>query len=63
MCKIILDVKYLTSSTKNELLTFDDDKSAEERIEQLKNNEQVIRIRRFSRMETLTRINVWDESH
>lgn len=60
MCVAILEVTYKASAaSKRDMIELEDETHLESRIEALKNNDNVERIRIFRREQTLTRTTIW----
>lgn len=62
MCYAIVEIKYRTATSSNELIKLDDEAALEQRLATLQNSEQVERIRIFTLSKTLTRTTTWSET-
>jgi len=62
MCYAIVEVTYRATTPSNETIKLNDEAALEQRLATLQNNEQVERIRIFTRTTTLTRTTTWSES-
>ena len=62
MCYAIVEVIYRAITSSNETIKLDDKVALEQRLDMLRNNEQVECVRVFTLSKTLTRITTWSES-
>ncbi len=62
MCYAIVEVKYKANSIADDLIKLDDEAALINRVEALKNNEQVDRIRVFTQRSTYSRVSTWAET-
>lgn len=61
MCFAIIEVKYRAASLPDETIKLTDEAALEARLESLKKNEQIERIRIFTPTKTLSRHTMWLE--
>lgn len=62
MCYAIIEIKYRTTTSPNEIIKLNDEAALEQRLATLQNNEQVERIRIFTLSKILTRTTTWSET-
>lgn len=62
MCIAIVEVTYRATTSSNETIKLNDKVALEQRLDMLRNNEQVECVRVFTLSKTLTRITTWSES-
>ena len=62
MCYAIVEVTYRATTSSNETIKLNDKVALEQRLDMLRNNEQVECVRVFTLSKTLTRITTWSES-
>ena len=62
MCYAIVEVIYRATTLSDETIKLNDKVALEQRLDMLRNNEQVECVRVFTLSKTLTRITTWSES-
>lgn len=62
MCAVILRVSYLANAEPSVLIPFDDEESANARIDELKRLDTVASITVFNRAEKHQRATVWEKA-
>lgn len=62
MCYAIVEVTYRATTSSNETIKLNDKVALEQRLDMLRNNEQVECVRVFTLSKTLTRTTTWSES-